>query len=208
MLPFLKDPTLSTQEVAQMLLGCLLVKEVNNEVTSGWIVETEAYVGIQDEACHSYNGKQTPRLESMYKEAGTIYVYQMHTHHMVNIVTRSAHEPQAVLIRAIEPHGGIPLLEQRRNRKGIELTNGPGKLTKAMAITMEDNGTEIDASPLYIDRELRRTPNMIRKSERIGIPNKGQWTDALLRYTVEGNPYVSRKKGKPMDDHGWQTLIN
>lgn len=208
MLPFFKDATLSTEEVAQRLLGCLLIKEEYNQTTSGWIVETEAYVGIDDEACHSFNSRRTPRLESMYKEAGTVYIYQMHTHHMVNIVTRTQAEPQAVLIRAIEPYEGIPLLEKRRNRKGIELTNGPGKLTKAMGITMADNGSAADKAPLYISDEMRKTPRLIEQTQRIGIPNKGQWTDALLRYSVEGNPYVSRKKGKPMNDHGWKAMIH
>ncbi|MCC5894817.1 MAG: DNA-3-methyladenine glycosylase [Alkalibacterium sp.] len=205
---FLKDPTLTTEQVAKELLGCLLVKEDEIGITSGWIVETEAYVGVQDEACHSYNGKRTPRLESMYKKAGTLYVYQMHTHHMVNIVTRTSDEPQAVLIRAIEPYEGVSIFEEHRKRKGIELTNGPGKLTKAMGITMEDNGTESDKYPLYIASQKKRVPNLIQKSKRIGIPNKGHWTDALLRYSVEGNPYVSRRKGKPMNDHGWEAMIH
>lgn len=205
---FLKNPMLTTEEVAQKLLGCLLISQHGETQTSGWIVETEAYVGVIDEACHSFEGKRTPRLESMYQEAGTLYVYQMHTHKMLNIVTRSSKEPEAVLIRAIEPYEGISVLEERRNKTGIQATDGPGKLTRAMAVTMADNGSVSDAPPVYIDPSTRRLPGSVERSKRIGIPNKGQWTDALLRYSVRGNPYVSRRKGKTADNNGWRSVLD
>lgn len=77
------DSSKTTEEIAKSLLGRLLVKETPEGTVSGWIVETEAYLGVIDEAAHSFNGKNTPRLKSMYEEAGTIYVYQMHTHQML-----------------------------------------------------------------------------------------------------------------------------
>ena len=100
---FWKDPTKSTPEIAQELLGCLLVKETPEGTVSGFIVETEAYLGEIDAAAHSYQMKKTPRLASMYKEAGTIYVYQMHTQHLLNLVVQEPEIPQAILIRAVEP---------------------------------------------------------------------------------------------------------
>lgn len=205
---FLKDNCLSTERVTQELLGCLLIREEYGQVTSGWIVETEAYVGVKDEACHSYNGKNTPRLQAMYQEAGTSYVYQMHTHQLLNVVTKEAGNPQAVLIRAIEPFEGIELLEERRGRSGFEMTNGPGKLTQAMGVTHTDYETDIYQPPLFIDPMRKKEPRVIEKSKRIGIPNKGNWTNVLLRYTIKGNPFVSRRKGKIALDYGWQSDFN
>lgn len=205
---FLKDPSWSTEDVAKELLGCLLVKETDGIVTSGWIVETEAYVGIEDQASHSFDGKNTPRMQVMYDEAGVIYIYQMHTHQMLNIVTREKGDPQAVLIRAIEPYEGIDVMEMRRGRRGYETTNGPGKLTKALGITKEDYETDSLTPPLFIDTTKKKHPIAIEESKRIGIPNKGKWTDSLLRYTVKGNPYVSRRKGKIPLDYGWESAFN
>lgn len=175
--------------------------------TSGWIVETEAYVGVDDQASHSFNGKNTPRMQMMFEEPGRIYIYQMHTHHMLNVVTKEKGNPQAVLIRAIEPFEGQELLEERRQKKGVEATNGPGKLTKAMGIKMDAHGGHIDTPPLFIEFESKRHPAIIESTSRIGIPNKGQWTEALLRYTVKGNPYVSRKRGQIDANYGWKATL-
>lgn len=195
---------LPTKEVAQRLLGCLLVKETQAGITSGWIVETEAYLGEPDQAAHTYGLRKTPRLKAMYQPAGTIYIYHMHTHTMMNIVAQEQGNPQGVLIRAIEPLEGIELMEERRKVSGINLTNGPGKMTKAMGITKEDYGTKISEPPLCLSTDQRRTPKEILATPRVGIPNKGEWTHAPLRYTVKGNPYVSGKKGTVDIDFGWQ----
>ncbi|SEM17400.1 DNA-3-methyladenine glycosylase [Alkalibacterium putridalgicola] len=205
---FLTDPTLSTVEIAEQLLGCLLVKEVDGVITSGHIVETEAYVGIEDQASHSYNSRKTPRMTAMYEPAGTIYIYKMHTHLMLNVVTKDKGDPQAVLIRAIEPHAGTQLMEERRQKQGVEATSGPGKLTKAMGIAMDDHETSILKPSLYIDTHEKKSPVSIERSKRIGIPNKGEWTDALLRFTVKGNPYLSRKKGQVRVDNGWDAMLD
>ncbi|MFO8069920.1 MAG: DNA-3-methyladenine glycosylase [Alkalibacterium sp.] len=204
----LTNTELSTEEMAERLLGCLLVKETNGVTTSGWIVETEAYVGVLDEACHSYNGKNTPRMKAMFERAGTIYIYKMHTHQLLNVVTRDQGDPQGVLIRAVEPYEGRSLMEERRQRKGVDVTNGPGKLTKAMGITMMDHGTSILIPSLYIDIRHKRTPSTVEKSKRIGIPNKGEWTESLLRFTVKGNPYLSRGKGELSVDNGWSAMLD
>ncbi|WP_373471795.1 DNA-3-methyladenine glycosylase [Carnobacterium alterfunditum] len=202
------DQTKTTEEIAQDLLGCLVIKETDEGVTSGWIVETEAYLGEIDEAAHSYGLKRTPRLESMYKEPGTIYIYSMHTHLMLNVVVQEKEVPEAILIRAIQPLKGVALMSERRGKVGFAVTDGPGKLTQAMKITKLDDGTSVAESPLIIDAATRKVPKKIQLSPRIGVPNKGEWTDALLRYTVVGNPYVSRKKGKIETDFGWDEPIN
>lgn len=185
----------STEEIAQVLLGKKLIHKTPAYTYSGYIVETEAYVGIEDMACHSYAGRRTPRLKSMYKSGGTIYIYTMHTHHMLNIVTKEEGNPQAVLIRAIEPFEGIEGMEKNRQANGVNVCNGYGKLTKAMEITKALNGILINEESLRIVDG--KVPSQIIESPRIGIPNKEEWTLKPLRYYVKGHPCVSgMKKGE------------
>ena len=95
-------------------------------------------------------------------------------------------------------------MEKRRIRTGIELTNGPGKMTIAMGIDQQDDGHIINLPPLYLSNHMKRLPKEIHVSERIGIPNKGEWTTAPLRYSVKGNPFVSRMRKRDMkEDGGW-----
>lgn len=193
-----------TEEIAQALLGCLLVNETDEGRSAGLIVETEAYLGTLDEAAHSYNGRNTKRIQAMFERAGSLYVHQMHSHVLVNLVTQDVGEPQGVLIRALEPVEGIQLMERRRQRKGRELTNGPGKLSQALGITMAYNLGHIQESKLSLELDKRKIPEEILKSGRIGIHNKGSWTDAPLRFFVKGNPYVSRFKGEVSENLGWR----
>lgn len=196
MLDFVKPTTVET---AQALLGQLLEYESPQGYVSGYIVETEAYLGAVDEAAHSFQSKRTPKLESMYALGGTIYIYTMHTHRMLNVVTKEMGEPQAVLIRALEPVGNEGLMMTNRHKSGVELTNGPGKLTKALGISTELNG-QLLGEKLKIIPDARREPRMISQSARIGIPNKGKWTTEPLRFFVSGHPYVSLMKKRDMLD--------
>lgn len=201
---FWTNPNKTTEQIAQELLGCLLIHETSEGTTTGFIVETEAYLGEIDRAAHSYQLRNTPRLASMYKEAGTIYVYQMHTQNLLNIVVKEKGVPEAVLIRAIEPFQGTTLMTRRRDKPGPELTNGPGKLTQAMGITKESDGDCVATPPLYLSNTVKKQPKSIQTSGRIGVPNKGEWTTAPLRYTVEGNPFVSKiKKSAVKENNGW-----
>ena len=184
--------TQSTIDTAKELLGKKLLMNHDGIFVGGYIVETEAYVGAIDKACHSYNWKRTPKVESMYAIGGTIYVYVMHTHAMLNIVTKCEGIPEAVLIRAIQPVDHLELMIEQRKLEGINISNGPGKLTKAMGITKELNGTFLNEGKLIIDESTSVKPKHICSSPRIGIPNKEQWTDEPLRFYVEGNPYVSQ----------------
>lgn len=182
----------STEEIARQLLGKLLIHQTPTHTYSGYIVETEAYLGVEDMACHSYAGRRTPRLESMYKIGGTVYVYTMHTHHMLNIVTKEAGNPQAVLIRAVEPLQGTVQMGKNRKATGITVCNGPGKLTKAMEITKALDGVLINEGSLCITEG--KVPSIIAISPRVGIPNKEDWTAKPLRYYVKGHPFVSGVK--------------
>ena len=185
---FYVGPTL---EIARKLLGCLLVKKSEDGVTSGYIVETEAYRGPIDRAAHSFNNRRTKRTEIMFHSPGHIYTYVMHTHCLVNVVCEEVDQPEAVLIRALEPVEGMDLMKKRRGMDNLKnLTNGPGKLTKAMNITMEDYGHTFYASSLYIAEGIK--PEHISSGPRIGIDNSGEAKDFPWRFWVTGNGFVSR----------------
>ena len=193
-----------TEDIAKKLLGKLLVHEVDGKRTSGFIVETEAYLGIPDIAAHSYGGRRTKRTETMFGRAGNLYVHVIHTHVLLNIITQDEGVPEGVLIRAIEPYEGIELMKERRLKHGYQLTNGPGNLTKALGITMDYYGENINSSNVFISNEPHKIPVKIESAPRIGIANKGIWTEKPLRYIVAGNPYVSRRKGEIDDNFGWE----
>ncbi|WP_102348157.1 DNA-3-methyladenine glycosylase [Bacillus sp. Marseille-P3661] len=186
---FYKLPTL---ELARMLLGKLLVKETVEGIASGWIVETEAYKGPSDRAAHSFNNRRTKRTEVMFGPPGYAYVYQMHTHSLVNVVSGQAGQPEAILIRAVQPHIGIELMYNRRGhlKKETELTSGPGKLTKALGIDKNDYGRPLFEQPLFIAEGFE--PEVISAGPRIGIDNSGEAKEYPWRYWVTDNPFVSR----------------
>lgn len=177
--------------MAQELLGCLLVRRIEGRTLSGRIVEVEAYRGRDDPASHSYRGA-TKRSSIMFGEAGHAYVYFSYGNHwLLNLTTEAEGQPGAVLVRALEPVEGVE--EMARNRGVSEvarLTNGPGKLTKALSIDGSFNGEDLVKSKrLYVlDKE---EPARARASARIGI-SKGQ--ERQWRYFVEGNPFVSKMK--------------
>ena len=188
---FFNQPTLN---LAQSLLGKLLVKESDLGTASGWIVETEAYIGPEDRAAHSFGNRRTKRTEVMFGPPGYIYTYVMHSHCLVNIVSGEIGNPEAVLIRAIEPFTGLELMYKRREKikKEQDLTNGPGKLTKALGISMEDYGRPAFCSPLFV-ADGKNVDN-ISAGPRIGIDNTGEAKDYPWRFWVTGSPFVSRYK--------------
>lgn len=185
---YFKQPTL---QLAPSLLGCLLVKETEEGVAAGIIVETEAYIGPMDQAAHSYNSRRTKRTEIMFHESGLTYTYLMHTHCLFNVVSGEAGSPEAVLIRAVEPTAGFDLMVKRRGiLDSVSLTNGPGKLTKALGINMNDYGHPLTRAPLFIAKGS--APESISVGKRIGIDNSGEAKDYPWRFWVTGNRFVSR----------------
>ena len=190
----------STIELAKNLLGKKLLIRHDDKLIGGYIVETEAYLGPEDEACHSYNWKETPKVKSMYQPGGTIYIYSMHGHNMLNVVTKEMGRPEAILIRGIQPTDHEDVMLDHRPVTGFNLSNGPGKLTKAMGITRELDGWMMNESPLLLDEVGSKIPKKIATSSRIGIPNKGKWTGEPLRFYVAGNPYVSRMPKRLMKE--------
>lgn len=185
---FYQQPTL---QLAKALLGCKLVKVTNEGTTAGFIVETEAYCGPDDRAAHSFNNRRTKRTEIMFQEAGRVYTYVMHTHCLLNVVSGDVDQPEAVLIRAIEPCEGVELMFDRRGAMPLKnLTSGPGKLTKAMGVTMADYGRRFNEPPLFIAEGLG--PEEISVGPRIGIENSGEAKDYAWRFWMTDNPFVSR----------------
>ena len=180
MLPraFYARPTLV---VAPDLIGKVLVHRTPAGVTSGIIVEVEAYIGESDPACHAAPGR-TKRNVPMYGPPGHAYVYLNYgVHYLVNVVTEPADSPAAVLIRALEPLDGIALMRRRRTRprtarhavrrariSNHDLCKGPGNVTHAMGITLKDTGIDLLGKKLYIEDRGYRLDN-ISWSRRIGI---------------------------------------
>lgn len=198
--------TKTTPEIAEYLIGMYIENKTPKGIAAGYIVDCEAYLGPEDEAAHSYGMRKTPRVRAMYEKAGTIYLYTMHTHLILNIITQKSGLPQGVMIRALEPAEGIELMKENRGGKnGPQLSNGPGKLVAALGVTKDLYGQSIFSSSLRLVPEKKRTAKEILRLPRIGIPNKGQWTQMPLRYAVAGNPYISQqKKNQIREDWGWK----
>jgi DNA-3-methyladenine glycosylase len=184
--------------IAKDLLGKLLVTSFNGALTTGRIVETEAYNGVADKASHSYGGRRTKRTEIMYAAGGIAYVYLCYgIHHLFNIVTNVQDTPHAILIRGIEPVAGIDIMLARMKKEKADYTigRGPGNVSKALGIDTKHTSLSLFSDAIYIaDDGVKMKPSQIIASPRIGVDYAAE--DALLpyRFYVKGNPYVSGKK--------------
>ena len=184
--------------IARELLGKILVTRFNGELTSGRIVETEAYNGSVDRASHAYNNRRTNRTEVMFGKPGTAYVYLCYgIHHLFNVVTNSKEIPHAVLVRAVEPLTGIAVMQDRTRKKVLDntLTRGPGNVSKALGIFTYHSGLDLTKSEIQIVHdEFTYKKKDIAVTTRIGVDYAGP--DALLpyRYIVRENPYVSGRR--------------
>lgn len=179
----------SAVEAASRLLGCILEREIDGQTVRVMIVETEAY-DETDAASHSFNGR-TARTDVMFGSAGHLYVYFTYgMHYCCNVVTGRDGEGSAVLIRAVEPLLGEEVLARRRDKTGVEITNGPAKLCQALGITKEMNGHNLQQSPLrlLLQPPLKRN---ITHTTRVGISKA---KDRPWRFYISDNNYVSVKK--------------
>lgn len=181
--------------IAQELLGKYVFTNIDGNLTGGKIVETEAYCGRNDKACHAF-GKRTPRTEVMYQNGGVAYVYLCYgIHHLFNIVTNVEGYADAVLVRAIEPVCGIEAMQHRRGAKVKQrkLTAGPGTLSQALGIQNGMSGTELDGNLLWVASAAGVEAPQMQIDRRIGVDYAGE--DALLpwRFMIAGNPYISVK---------------
>ncbi|MGG2093570.1 DNA-3-methyladenine glycosylase [Bacillus sp. S13(2024)] len=193
-----------TLDVAKRLLGHKLVHVVNGVKRGGIIVEVEAYKGPDDKAAHSYGGRRTERTDIMFSTAGHAYVYLIYgMYHCFNVITAPEGIPQGVLIRALEPIEGIEDMKQARYGKTDitksqfkNLTNGPGKLCKAMGITLEQKGLLLTSDELYVERvtedhHLSQTYD-ITAGPRINIDYAEEAVHYPWRFYFQGHPFVSK----------------
>lgn len=184
-------------KISKDLLGKILIAEVEHgQLTAGRIVETEAYLAPEDEASHAYQFKRTKRTSTMFLPGGVAYVYLCYgIHAMFNIITHEEGMPHAILIRAIEPLEGIPLMLERRKMDTVKrtLTAGPGCLTQAMGIHRGLDATPLNSKTFALadDGCLVRDDD-IAKGPRIGIPNAGAYRDVPWRFYLKNNQWVSR----------------
>ena len=182
----------TTQDVAKQLLGKYLVRKHSEGNAIGRIVETEAYVGPQDLACHASRGR-TARTEVMFGPAGRAYVYFIYGfYNMLNLVTETKDYPAAVLIRAVEPVTGIELMKARRKSNLLRnLANGPGKLCQAFAVDRTLNGANLNGNILYVEDHGEPAPKF-RATPRIGVEYAGKWKDKPFRFLIRGSEFVSK----------------
>ena len=186
---FYRQPT---KEVVKQLLGKYLVHRYAEDTLVGRIVETEAYLGPHDLACHAAKGR-TKRTDVMFGAAGHAYVYFIYGfYNMLNLVTEAKDYPAAVLIRAVEPVRGIEQMKQHRKSDLLHnLASGPGKLCQAFAIDRSLNGADVCGQSLYLEDRGEPMPKFTA-TPRIGVDYAGKWKDKPLRFIVRGSEFVSK----------------
>lgn len=184
-----------TLTVAQQLLGKVLVRKSEEGETRGIIVETEAYLGERDKAAHSYKAKKDGRVNIQYSRGGFAYVYLIYGMYCcMNVVTQVEGVAECVLIRALEPCGGIEIMNSRRKTDKLKnLCSGPGKLCMAMAIDRSLYGADLLGEQLYIQDAPPVPKEDIVKSKRINIDYAEEAKDFPYRFTIKDNPFVSVK---------------
>ena len=188
----------NTAQVAEELLGSYLVRKTKKDVLVGRIVETEAYLGLNDPCCHSFSGSCVGRAKTMYLSGGHSYVYFIYgMYYCFNVVTGSEKEPEAVLIRALEPVEGFSEMKKNRIRNNMlkmisvtGLCSGPGKLCQALDITKSLNAKNLSQKgAIYIASGERF--RQIEVDRRIGLPPHEDAAYWPLRFYIKNNPFVS-----------------
>lgn len=184
-----RDPAL----VARGLLGKMLVRRLNSQILCGKIVETEAYYGEKDPSSKAYKGRKMFN-ELMFMDVGKAFIYMVHGNWLLNIVAHSKGDVGAILLRAIEPLQGVEIMMKNRGVKDIlALTSGPGKLTKALAITKKLNGIDVTKEDSELAVKESETEGFeISSSHRIGVEFD---LPQELRFYVKGNKFVSKTEG-------------
>ena len=179
----------SVVQIAKDLLGKYLLTRLEDTVTGGIIVETEAYAGPEDRASHAYNSRRTSRTEIMFHEGGVAYVYLCYgIHHLFNIVTNVEGIPHAILIRAIEPSDGIDQMLLRRNMKEVspKLSGGPGTLTQALGIKTTQTQTDLTGEQIWLeDRGFLVPEDEIIAGPRVGVSYAGEDAENPWRFQLK-----------------------
>jgi len=195
---FIDESTYKNDDVvllAKYFIGKHLVTNINNKLCVSKIVETEAYKAPEDKASHAYKNKRTQRTETMFLSGGRSYVYLCYgIHNMFNIVTGPEEQAHAILVRAVEPIIGLETMRYRR--KGAtkyNLTNGPGKLCKALGITREHNNLNLSnhESKVWIEKGEEIEKSKIMASPRVGIAYAKECALWPWRFRLEDNRWTS-----------------
>lgn len=186
-----KNPSL----VARKLLGKKIFTHIDHALCSGIIVETEAYLGVQDRASHAYGNRRTKRTEIMYAPGGVIYMYLCYgLHHLLNVVSNEKDIPHAILIRALQPIDGIHIMKKRRKMQNeINLCNGPGKLSRALGLTVSDDGESLSGDRIWIEEGIKIPNKEIISSPRIGVDYAGEDAQRPYRFYIKSSKYISGK---------------
>lgn len=183
--------------IAKDLLGKIIKTEINGNITTGIIVETEAYRGPDDRGCHAYNHRMTPRTKTMYKKGGHAYVYVCYgMHPMMNVVTGPEGSAHAILIRAIEPTSGNDIMVQRCGVEKLTptTTNGPGKLAVALGIEKSMDACLLNGSaPITILDGIAIQADNVYSGPRVGMTKHvGDCAHRPWRFYIKNNPWVSK----------------
>ncbi|EOR95862.1 DNA-3-methyladenine glycosylase II [Arcticibacter svalbardensis MN12-7] len=181
--------------IARELLGKKLCTDVDGLFSSGIIVEVEAYMGPEDRGSHAYNNKRTNRNEVMYARGGVVYMYICYgIHDMLNIVTGAEGSSHAILIRALQPADGIPIMQSRRGITDLKkLCKGPGALAKAMGLVKLHNGISLQSDKIWIEENKDVSPENVVETARVGMNFEGIYKSIPWRFYIKGNPYISKK---------------
>lgn len=201
---FFKQPT---KEIAKQLLGKWLLYNSTAGLCGGLIVETEAYLGVDDPASHAAGGRRTAYTESLYGPAGTAYIYQIRGRVCLDVVAGRVDDPQGILIRGLEPFVGSQIMADNRGMASVDVSNGPAKLMEALGIKNRSlDGTSLRTGNLCLQLENGKQPKQIITASRVGINPSLSTAKSLNRFYVAGNPYVTGIKASEVDDqkHGWQ----
>ena len=185
-----------TIEMAKELLGRFLYTNINGQLTGGMIVETEAYMGVTDSSCHTFNNRKTNRNATMYNQGGVIYMYICYgIHDMLNIATGNEGDSQVILIRAIEPLTGIEIMKERRGEMPLKrLAKGPGSLAKALGLKRIHDGISLIKDTIWIEDEgINIGAENIIESPRIGLGCPEPYFSMPWRFFLKGNSFVSGK---------------
>lgn len=184
--------------IAKALLGKLLCTNFDGVLTSGMIVETEAYNGRTDKACHSHIHGKTERTKIMFGKPGIAYVYLCYgIHHLFNVVTNIEGNADAILIRGIEPVDGIDTILKRRGKSKLERSagGGPGIASQALRITTKNYGEDLQGDLIWIeDRNIEIPDTQIISSPRVGVDYAGDDAKLPWRFRIKGNKFTSPAK--------------
>lgn len=190
---YLREDTLS---IAKEILGKYVYTNIEGVITGGMIVETEAYLGVTDASCHTFNNRKSAKNATMYELGGVAYMYICYgIHDMLNLVTGPAGKSHVVLVRAIEPTDGIQkMVERRGNVPFKKLCSGPGSLAKALGLNKSFDRVSLNSEQLWLeDKGIVIESSQIKETPRIGLNCPEPFLSAPWRYLVSGNAFVSRK---------------